>query len=244
MIKRWVNLNLTQICQNYIPYILLKVFVIVIPKEGLAGWGPASPSLGMTRTIKYYCLFRLYSVVGVIPKEGLVGPQPANPSFGMTTTKMLRSVFSWHVSLMFNPGSRFSLGSYHFLPGRGKDFWGWSRVGGKIFYKVNEGVRIFSWVQEGIFFFHLWHDFLYFPYQQIFLKTSYAGPLTFLSIHYAYIHTCIYFIYIIGSWLYYSRGRLRYLTPRQGARVFFARAKGGQDFWNVGTGVPRFFCAR
>ncbi len=136
------------------------------------------------------------------------------------------------------------LGSYHFLPGRGKDFWGWSRVGGKIFYKVNEGVRIFSWVQEGIFFFHLWHDFLYFPYQQIFLKTSYAGPLTFLSIHYAYIHTCIYFIYIIGSWLYYSRGRLRYLTPRQGARVFFARAKGGQDFWNVGTGVPRFFCAR
>ncbi len=31
-----------------------KVFVVVIPKEGLAGWGPANPSLGMTPTIKYY----------------------------------------------------------------------------------------------------------------------------------------------------------------------------------------------
>ncbi len=30
-----------------------KVFVIVIPKEGLAGWGPANPSLGMTSTIEY-----------------------------------------------------------------------------------------------------------------------------------------------------------------------------------------------
>ena len=26
----------------------LKVFVVVIPKEGLAGLGPANPSLGMT----------------------------------------------------------------------------------------------------------------------------------------------------------------------------------------------------
>ncbi len=32
----------------------LKVFVVVIPKEGLAGWGPANPSLGMKLTIKYY----------------------------------------------------------------------------------------------------------------------------------------------------------------------------------------------
>ncbi len=29
----------------------LKVFVVVIPKEGLAGWGPINPSLGMTPTI-------------------------------------------------------------------------------------------------------------------------------------------------------------------------------------------------
>ena len=32
----------------------LKVFGVVIPKEGLAGWGSAKPSLGMTQTIKYY----------------------------------------------------------------------------------------------------------------------------------------------------------------------------------------------
>ncbi len=32
----------------------LKIFVVVIPKEGLAGWGPTNPSLGMTPTIKYY----------------------------------------------------------------------------------------------------------------------------------------------------------------------------------------------
>ena len=31
----------------------LKVFVIVKPKEGLAGWGPANPSLGMTQTTEY-----------------------------------------------------------------------------------------------------------------------------------------------------------------------------------------------
>ena len=30
-----------------------KVFVVVIPKEGLAGWGPANPSLGMTPTTEY-----------------------------------------------------------------------------------------------------------------------------------------------------------------------------------------------
>ncbi len=32
----------------------LKVFIVVIPKEGLAGWGSAHPSLGMTMTIQYY----------------------------------------------------------------------------------------------------------------------------------------------------------------------------------------------
>ncbi len=69
----------------------LKVFVVVVPKEGLAGGGLANPSLGMTNTIKYlrkillYCLQRFYSAVGVIPKEGLAVPQPANPSLGMTT---------------------------------------------------------------------------------------------------------------------------------------------------------------
>ncbi len=32
----------------------LKAFVVVIRKEGLAGWGPNNSSLGMTPTIKYY----------------------------------------------------------------------------------------------------------------------------------------------------------------------------------------------
>ena len=31
----------------------LKVFIVVIPKEGLAGWGPINPSLGMTPTTGY-----------------------------------------------------------------------------------------------------------------------------------------------------------------------------------------------
>ncbi len=58
----------------------LKVFVIVIPKEGLAGWGSANPSLGTTLTIKSH------SAVGVIPNEGLAGPR-------MTMTKILRHIF-------------------------------------------------------------------------------------------------------------------------------------------------------
>ena len=37
-----------------------KVFVIVVPKEGLAGWGPANRSLGMTPTIKYYSTAFIY----------------------------------------------------------------------------------------------------------------------------------------------------------------------------------------
>ncbi len=32
----------------------IKVFVVVIPKEELAGWCPANASLGLTSTIKYY----------------------------------------------------------------------------------------------------------------------------------------------------------------------------------------------
>ncbi len=32
----------------------LKVFVVVIPKEGLAGCGPTNTSVGMTPTTKYY----------------------------------------------------------------------------------------------------------------------------------------------------------------------------------------------
>ena len=31
----------------------LNVFVVVIPKEGLVGWGPANPFLGMTTSTEY-----------------------------------------------------------------------------------------------------------------------------------------------------------------------------------------------
>ncbi len=31
----------------------LPVFVVVIPKEELAGWGPGHPSLGMTQTKEF-----------------------------------------------------------------------------------------------------------------------------------------------------------------------------------------------
>ena len=65
----------------------LKIFVVVIPKEGLVGSGPAKPSFGMTLTT------REYFIVGVTPKEGLAGPEPAKPSFGITITKTLRGWF-------------------------------------------------------------------------------------------------------------------------------------------------------
>ncbi len=48
-----------------------KVFVVVVPKEGLACRDPANPSLGMANKILLYCFH--YFTVGAIdlPKEGL-----------------------------------------------------------------------------------------------------------------------------------------------------------------------------
>ncbi len=66
----------------------LKVFVVVIPKEGL---GPANPSLNIisegSRVI-FYSRCHTQRRIG--------GAPPANPSLGMAMTKTLRSVFSWH----------------------------------------------------------------------------------------------------------------------------------------------------
>ena len=54
----------------------LKVFVVVIPKEELKGWGPTNPSLGMTPIIKYYSTafidYILYSVS--YPEKDWRGP--------------------------------------------------------------------------------------------------------------------------------------------------------------------------
>ena len=70
------------------------VFVVVIPKEGLAA--PANNSLGITPTTD--CIYEgsrviLICIVGVIPKEGLAGPQPANPSLGIGNDKHLKVCF-------------------------------------------------------------------------------------------------------------------------------------------------------
>ncbi len=72
----------------------LTIFVVVIPKEGLAGISPATPPFGVTPEyrIALFCLDGLYSVVSVILKEGLAWLVPAKPSFGMTTTNILRPV--------------------------------------------------------------------------------------------------------------------------------------------------------
>ncbi len=50
----------------------LKVFVVVIPKEGLAGF-----EYDTDYKILLYCLHGLYSEVGVIPKEGMADTSTA-----------------------------------------------------------------------------------------------------------------------------------------------------------------------
>ncbi len=73
----------------------LKIFVVVIPKEGWARvaapithtiWGGQK-----TQILKSQCH----------TKRRMGAALPANPSFGMTPTKTLRSVFSWHTSSGF-----------------------------------------------------------------------------------------------------------------------------------------------
>ena len=78
-----------------------KVFVVVIPKEGLAGG--ALPILPLVwHRLQIYNLqpsqiiFYSQCTVGVVPKEGLAG------SLGMTMTKILRRIFSWHSSHQVN----------------------------------------------------------------------------------------------------------------------------------------------
>ncbi len=64
----------------------LKIFVVVIPKEGLAGiggQGPANPSLGMTPTIKFYsATFTDYVLQSDCHTKRRIAP--ANPSLGKT----------------------------------------------------------------------------------------------------------------------------------------------------------------
>ncbi len=74
----------------------LKVFVVVIPKEGhtpillLECHRPFENIIYDVRRVKFW-------KGGVRPKEGWV-PPCTHPSFGMTTTKTLRSIFPWRAS--------------------------------------------------------------------------------------------------------------------------------------------------
>ncbi len=64
----------------------LKFFVVVIPKEGMAGSSPAKFSFGVTPCIELYSVvFTVLILWLVIPKESLDRLVPANLFSGMTT---------------------------------------------------------------------------------------------------------------------------------------------------------------
>ena len=87
------DLELNRIIQKQV----LKIIVMVIPKEGLAGTSTAKSSFGMIPTacrIVLCYLHRLYFTVSVIAKEYLAELVPDKPSVGMTITKILRPVFA------------------------------------------------------------------------------------------------------------------------------------------------------
>ena len=77
----------------------LKVFVVVIPKEGLTGrapsiflllWHQLQNIIYEGSNVKFYSRRHTQRRIG--------GALPAHPSLGMTTTKILRHVFPWHIS--------------------------------------------------------------------------------------------------------------------------------------------------
>ena len=78
----------------------LKVFFIVLPKEGLAGWDPKKDWLAGAPQILLWVWYRLQNIIYegsrvVIfysrwhTKRRIGRAPPANPSFGMTMTKTL-----------------------------------------------------------------------------------------------------------------------------------------------------------
>ena len=72
----------------------LKIFVGIIPKDGLASWGPVSPPFGMTPTGEYN-LWRQQSTIysRCHTQRRIGGTLPSNPSLGMTTKKDLKTQF-------------------------------------------------------------------------------------------------------------------------------------------------------
>ncbi len=68
----------------------LEIFVVVIPKEGLAGTSPAKPTFGMTPTVKHNLWRWRSTVLFNVIEEALASLVPAKSSFGTTMTNSLR----------------------------------------------------------------------------------------------------------------------------------------------------------
>ncbi len=71
---------------------LLKIFVVVLPKEGLAGRVPP------TLLLLWHQLYNIESVNNTAYIQ-FYSQYSANPSFGMTTTKILRCDLAWCSSI-------------------------------------------------------------------------------------------------------------------------------------------------
>ncbi len=73
-----------------------QAFVVVIPKEGLAGTNSAKTSSSMTSTTElYFVVFIDYHIMGVIKKKkAWLGWCQSCLLFGMTTTKILEPVLA------------------------------------------------------------------------------------------------------------------------------------------------------
>ena len=65
----------------------LKIFVIVVPREGLAAWAP--PILLCVKAVIFTSIDGVISIL----KEGF---PPGNPYFGVTTTQIIKDAFLWH----------------------------------------------------------------------------------------------------------------------------------------------------
>ena len=95
--------------------------------------------------------------------------------------------------------------------------------------------RIFSWVQERgqnfsfCAFGAISYNFLIKRFSAPSAQLQHEHHAPFLSIHYVNIHDIythvLYYIYIIGSWLYYSRAGMRFFIH------FFACWQRGSNFF-------------
>ncbi len=83
--SRWISVRQTDQLKTYDVHHQktdLKVFVVVIPKEGLVDWGPANPSLGMTPTIILSCAREAGSPLKAIARVRTRPPVPFSPVKG------------------------------------------------------------------------------------------------------------------------------------------------------------------